>query len=91
MNLLAWNFFPAIGMIGSTFRPLMAMTYPHAQQHAASAGAQPTVIRPFADQASSWPGGSAFASARGLARFMIAFVNNGNLEGKQVLAPDEYA
>jgi CubicO group peptidase (beta-lactamase class C family) len=77
--------FTPVGMTGSTFRPLMAMTYPHAQQHAGGRGVAPTVIRPFADQASSWPGGSAFASIRGLARFMMAFLNGGQLEGKRVL------
>jgi hypothetical protein len=58
------------------------MTYPHAQQHDGGPGKQPIVIRPFADQASSWPGGSAFASARGLARFLLAFLNEGKIEGK---------
>jgi CubicO group peptidase (beta-lactamase class C family) len=69
--------FKPLGMTGSTFRPLMAMTYPFAQQHAGGPGKAPTVIRPFADESNSWPGGSAFASARGLARFMLGFLNGG--------------
>lgn len=77
--------FAPIGMTGSTFRPLMAMTYPLAQQHEGGREKAPALIRPFADQAASWPGGSAFASARGLSRFMVAFLNGGRLEGKQVL------
>ena len=77
--------FGPVGMKGSTFRPLMAMTYPHAQQHAAEPGKPPSVIRPFADQAASWPGGSAFASASGLARFMLAFLNDGVIDGKRAL------
>lgn len=79
--------FRPLGMTGATFRPLMAMTYPHAQQHELDPTKKPVVIRPFADQASSWPGGSAFSSARGLGRFMIAFLNDGQLDGKQVIAP----
>jgi CubicO group peptidase (beta-lactamase class C family) len=67
--------FKPAGMTGSTFRPLMAMTYPFAQQHAGGRGKTPAIIRPFADEANSWPGGSAFASAHGVANFMVAFLN----------------
>ncbi|HYI93126.1 MAG TPA: serine hydrolase domain-containing protein [Bryobacteraceae bacterium] len=69
--------FEPTGMKGSTFRPLMAMTYPIAQQHEGGPEKTPKVIRPFADEANSWPGGSAFASGRGLANFMSAFLNSG--------------
>ena len=69
--------FQRTGMTGSTFRPLIAMTYPIAQQHEGGPGKDPKVIRPFADEANSWPGGSAFASGRGLANFMVAFLNDG--------------
>jgi CubicO group peptidase (beta-lactamase class C family) len=69
--------FKPAGMIGSTFRPLMAMTFPFAQQHSGGPDKTPIIIRPFADEANSWPGGSAFASARGLANFMNYFLSGG--------------
>jgi CubicO group peptidase (beta-lactamase class C family) len=69
--------FQRTGMTGSTFRPLMTMTYSMAQQHEGGPGKIPKVIRPFADEATTWPGDSAFASGRGLADFMIAFLNGG--------------
>lgn len=74
-DAVADRIFTPLGMTGSTFRPLMAMTYPFAQQHAGGPGKAPTIIRPFADETATWPGGSAFTSARGLANFMIAFLN----------------
>jgi CubicO group peptidase (beta-lactamase class C family) len=45
------------------------------------------VIRPVADNAAGWPAGSIFSSALELSRFVIAFMNDGRLEGKQVLPP----
>lgn len=74
-----------LGMTRSTFRPLEAITYPFAQQHEGGAGKAPTVLRPFAEDAATYPGGSLFSSARELARFVIAFLQNGSLDGKQVL------
>jgi CubicO group peptidase (beta-lactamase class C family) len=76
-----------LGMTRSTFRPTVAMTYPLAQGHSVSANGERSVIRPAADYAGAWPAGSLFSSANELARFVIAFLNNGMLEGKQVLAP----
>lgn len=74
-DAVAERIFQPLQMRGSTFRPLMAMTYPFAQQHEGGPGKPPAIIRPFADQTDSWPGGSAFASASGLANFMTAFLN----------------
>ncbi len=76
-DAVAERAFERTGMKDSTFRPLMAMTYPMAQQHEGGPGKSPKVIRPFADEVNSWPGGSAFASGRGLANFMSAFLNGG--------------
>ncbi|MBN9661165.1 MAG: serine hydrolase [Acidobacteria bacterium] len=74
-----------LGMTRTTFRPLAAMTYPLAQQHEGGAKQAPRVIRPFADDSSTWPGGSLFSSARELSRFVLAFLQNGKLDGKQAL------
>jgi CubicO group peptidase (beta-lactamase class C family) len=44
----------------STYRPLLAMTYPFAQPHANGGG---KVIRPFPDHSGAWPPGSLFSNA----------------------------
>lgn len=76
--------FTPLGMSTTTFRPTVAMTYPLAQGHDVADG-KATVIRPFADNAASWPAGSIFSNVRDLSRFVMAFVGGGTLEGKAVL------
>lgn len=73
------------GMTRSTFRPLLAMTYPFAMGHAPGADGKPVVQRPFADDSSTWPGGSLFSSAEELARFATAFMNGERMGDTQVL------
>jgi CubicO group peptidase (beta-lactamase class C family) len=84
-DAVAERVFQPLGMTRTTFRPLAAMTYPFAQQHEGSASQAPRLIRPFADDSSTWPGGSLFSSTRELSRFVLAFLQNGKLDGKQVL------
>jgi CubicO group peptidase (beta-lactamase class C family) len=79
--------FKPLGMNSTTLRPTMAMTYPLSQGHDAVRGGSPAVIRPFADNSASWPAGSMFSSVADVSRFIIAFMNNGKLDGKQVLLP----
>jgi CubicO group peptidase (beta-lactamase class C family) len=76
-----------LGMTRSTFRPTVAMTYPLAQGHSVSGSGAATVIRPAADYAGAWPAGSLFSSVNELARWVIAFMNGGRLDGKQVVSP----
>ena len=78
--------FTPLGMSRTTLRPTVAMTYPLAQGHDV-AGGKPVVIRPTANNAASWPAGSIFSSVEDLARFVIAFVSDGRVEGKPVLPP----
>ncbi len=85
------SIFKPLGMTSTTFRPTVAMTYPLAQGHNASGKSAPTVVRPFADNAASWPAGSMFTNVLDLSRFIIAFMNGGKLEGKQVLSPQVIA
>lgn len=78
--------FQPLGMKRGTFRPTMAMTWPLAQGHNATRqGAQ--VIRPFAEHAGNWPPGSLFSNVTEISRFLIALLNQGKLEGKQVFPP----
>lgn len=83
--------FKPVGMSSTTFRPTVAMTYPLAQGHNSSGKTPPTVVRPFADNAASWPAGSLFTNVLDLSRFVIALLNNGKLDGKQVLSPEVIA
>jgi CubicO group peptidase (beta-lactamase class C family) len=78
--------FKPLGIERTTFRPTMAMTWPLAQGHEFENG-KPKIARPAADNASGWPAGSIFSNTRDLARFVIAFLNDGLLDGKQVLDP----
>jgi CubicO group peptidase (beta-lactamase class C family) len=78
--------FRPIGMERTTFRPTMAMTWPLAQGHEFVNG-KLRIARPAADSSETWPSGSMFSNSHDLARFVIAFMNGGRLEGKQVLDP----
>jgi CubicO group peptidase (beta-lactamase class C family) len=84
---LSDSIFKPLGMNRTTFRPTVAMTYPLAQGHNSSGKSAPTVARPFADNAASWPAGSMFTNVLDLSRFVIAFLNGGRLDGKQVISP----
>ena len=85
-DLMVARLFKPLGMARTTLRPTMAMTWPLAQGHDL-AGGKPVVIRPAADNVANWPAGSIFSSAEEMARFVIAFVNEGRLDGRQALSP----
>jgi len=78
--------FGPVGMRCTTLRPLMAMTRPLAQGHDVVEG-KIVVLRPAPDNAANWPAGSVFSNINDLSRFVIAMMNGGKLEGKQVLSP----
>lgn len=76
------------GMQRSVFRPTVAMTYPFSQGHEADerTGAV-KVVRPFPDNAAQFPSGYLFSNASELARFAVAFMNEGKVDGKKALSP----
>lgn len=79
--------FQPLEMRRTTLRPIMAMTYPLSQGHDILPGQMnPTVVRPFADDARYWANGGVFTNVREFARFAIAFVNGGKIEGEQALS-----
>lgn len=78
--------FGPLRMMHTTFRPTTAMTFPLAQGHEAEGRAKPTVVRPFVNNVGDWPGGFAYTNVGDLARFAIALMNGGKIDGKQVLA-----
>lgn len=85
-DMMSERLFKPLGMNSTTLRPTVAMTYPLSQGHQARGNDKPAVIRPFADNVANWPAGSVFTSANELARFAIAFLNHGRLDGKQALS-----
>jgi len=78
--------FKPLGMTRTTLRPTMAMTWPLAQGHE-YADAKFKIARPAADNTATWPAGSIFSNTHDLAQFVIAFMNEGRLDGKAVLDP----
>jgi CubicO group peptidase (beta-lactamase class C family) len=88
MSTLLFN---PLGMSRTTFRPTEAMTYPLALGHevvATQSGEKLRVVRPMIDDAARWPAGYMFSNVNDLSRFAIAFMNDGKLEGRQVLSPE---
>ena len=78
--------FQPLGMRRTTFRPLVAMTYPLAVGHAGGADGKAAVIRPAYNNVAQWPAGSIFSSANDLSRFVMALMAEGRLDGAQVLS-----
>jgi CubicO group peptidase (beta-lactamase class C family) len=77
--------FTPLGMERTTLRPLMAITYPFATGHAVEGG-KPTILRPLFNNVAMWPAGSIFSNAKDLSRWVVALMNNGKVEGKQLLS-----
>ncbi|MDX2153610.1 MAG: serine hydrolase domain-containing protein [Bryobacteraceae bacterium] len=84
-DVLRERIFEPVGMKHTTLRPLLAMTYPLAQGHEAPKPGEWRVVRPAVNNAAAWPSGSIFSSLDDLTRFAIAMLNQGRLDGKQVL------
>ncbi len=80
-DVMQEKLFTPLGMLRTTLRPTLAMTYPLAQGHSNNR----EIIRPAADNAASWPAGSVFSSVKDLSRFVMALLNDGRVDGKQVL------
>jgi CubicO group peptidase (beta-lactamase class C family) len=79
--------FAPLGMRRTTFRPLLAVTWPLALGHGPEGRSSAQLIRPLSENAAVWPAGQMFTSAPEFARFCIAFMNGGKLDGQPVLSP----
>ncbi|MGZ8845872.1 MAG: serine hydrolase domain-containing protein, partial [Pyrinomonadaceae bacterium] len=79
--------FKPLGMNRTTLRPLVAMTYPMANGHNVGSDGVPLIIRPFYNNVAQWPAGSIFSNIGDLSRWTIAFMNEGKLDGQQILTP----
>ena len=77
------------GMRLSTFKPLEALTYPIAMGHEAdtkgmASGMQ--IVRPMPENTAQWAAGFLFATAPELARYTIALMNGGMIDGAQAFS-----
>ena len=84
-ELMNERVFQPLGMTRTTFRPTTAMTYPLAVGH--KRGEKITVVRPLPNDARLYPAGTFYTSANELARFAVAFLNEGKIDGKQIISP----
>jgi CubicO group peptidase (beta-lactamase class C family) len=84
-DLMADRLFRPLGMSRTTLRPTLAMTWPLALGHEVQGG-KPSIVRPQADNAATWPAGQIYSSVTDLARFVTALLDAGRIEGKQVLS-----
>ena len=80
-DVMREQFFQPLGMERGTLRPTEALTHDFSQGHE-GAGDALKVVRPMAENTAMYPAGSAFSSARELARFAAVMVNGG-LEGER--------
>ncbi|WP_205525869.1 serine hydrolase domain-containing protein [Pyxidicoccus trucidator] len=85
-DTLRETLFQPLGMERSTLRPLEAITSDFAQGHEES-GSELKVVRPMAENTAMYPAGSAFSSARELARF-ASIVVRGGLDGERRVLPE---
>ncbi len=83
-DVMAEELFAPLGMKRTTFRPMLALTYPLAHGHEVKDG-KPFVVRPAANNTATWPAGSMYTSGTDMGRFMIAFLHEGKLDNKQAL------
>lgn len=70
-----------LGMNSSTFYLEMALTHPMSMGHISK-----KVMRPFQYCAPLWPAGYLFSNVLDMSRFAAALMNNGTLNGEQVLS-----
>jgi CubicO group peptidase (beta-lactamase class C family) len=84
-ELVRRRVFEPAGMTRSTLRPVEAMTWPLAMGHQKSAEGKFAVVRPMTHDTRLWPAGYAFTTAADLARFAIAFLGAGQIDGRSAL------
>ncbi|MDQ8163539.1 MAG: serine hydrolase [Gemmatimonadota bacterium] len=73
------------GMRLSTFKPLEALTYPIALGHEAGTNGM-QIVRPMTENTAQWAAGFLFATAPELARYTIALMNGGMIDGAQAFS-----
>lgn len=76
-----------LGMPRATHQPMIAITHDFSQGHAGPPGA-PTIVRPMPTSSGEWPAGFLYTSAAEMARFAMALMDGGRIDGAQVLSPN---
>lgn len=78
-----------LGMNNSTFHLEYAVTYPcqMSMGHESFRTVKMEVLRPYDEVANQWPAGFLISNIYDMAKFATAMMNNGTLDGKQVLSP----
>jgi CubicO group peptidase (beta-lactamase class C family) len=84
-ELMQQRVFTPLGMTRSTVRPAEAMTWPLALGHRKTIGGTFAVVRPVAHDTRLWPAGYAFTTAADLARFALALLDAGRIDGRGAL------
>jgi CubicO group peptidase (beta-lactamase class C family) len=85
-DVMRERLFSPLGMDRSTFRPMVAFTYPMAVGHHVSAAGNAVVVRPFAGNSVGWPSYSLFSTAKDLSAFLLTMMNDGQLHGHSVIS-----
>ena len=76
------------GMPHASFRPLEVMTRDFSQGHVGMPTNPGSVVRPFTENTAQWAAGFLMASAQDVARFSIALMDNGMLDGQRVMTSE---
>jgi CubicO group peptidase (beta-lactamase class C family) len=84
-DVMRARIFDPLGMTRTTFRPTDAMTWPLAIGHRRDNAGAFSAVRPLPNDARLWPAGTVYSSAQEMARFVIALLNDGKVDGKQAL------
>lgn len=74
-DAMAQLVFAPLGMRSSTLRPLLALTRPLAQGHLRNQD-EVQVVRPMTENVAMYAGGSVFANAEDLGRFLVAMLSD---------------
>jgi CubicO group peptidase (beta-lactamase class C family) len=74
-----------VGMPYATFRPLSALTRDFSHGHIGAPGMAGQIVRPFTENTAQWSAGFLFASAQDMARFTIAVMDSGRINGQQAI------
>ncbi len=76
------------GMPHASFRPLEVMTRDFSQGHVGMPTNPGSIVRPFTENTAQWAAGFLMASAQDMARFSIALMDNGMLDGQRVISSE---
>lgn len=74
------------GMPHASFRPLDVVTRDFSQGHVGQPANVGAIVRPFTENTAQWAAGFLMASAQDMARFTIALMDGGMLDGQRVMA-----